>query len=152
MLGRYVCVVAAMAAVSCSSEDTSSRSSNASGESSPTEPTSLRDLTPYSETEVQALMSHVCTECHYAGSIHDMDLSHFAKATIGVAPRAGGACGKSSFEFRIAPGDRNRSLLWAKVKGTQDCGGKMPGRGAALDDTEIERLGLYIDSLVTATQ
>lgn len=136
-----------MAAVACSSENTSSGSSNASGASSPTEPASLRDLTPYTEAEVQALMSHACTECHYAGSIHDMDLAHFADATIGVAPRPGGACGKSSFEFRIAPGDRNRSLLWAKVKGTQDCGGKMPGRGASLDDVEVERLGLYIDAL-----
>lgn len=81
-----------------------------------------------------------------------MDLTKFATATIGVAPRASGACGKSSFEFRIAPGDRNRSLLWAKVKGSHDCGGKMPSRGQGLDDVELERLGLFIDSLGSPTQ
>jgi len=49
----------------------------------------------------------------------------------------------------IAPGDRAASLLWHKVKGTQDCGSPMPyDKGnKPLDANELERLGLYIDQL-----
>jgi hypothetical protein len=77
----------------------------------------------------------------------------FTKDTVGV--RTGGATGRticgrgSEHTVRIKPGDREASLLWHKVKGTQDCGDQMPyDKGnKPLDATELERLGLYIDGL-----
>ena len=79
-----------------------------------------------------------------------LDLTSFAKATIGVAVAPGrNECSKSAFRVRIARGDREASLLWHKVNGTEDCGEPMPppGKGRALTATELERLGLYIDGL-----
>ncbi len=110
-------------------------------------------LTAYSEVEVQALFDKKCVKCHDARS-PNLDLSEpFAVTTIGV--KTGGAkadttCGQTSaFKIRIKPGDREGSLLWHKVKGTQDCGKKMPydAGNAPLDATQLERLGLYIDAL-----
>ena len=50
---------------------------------------------------------------------------------------------------RLIVQTRRHDVLWHKVKGTQDCGSPMPyDRGnKKLDATELERLGLYIDSL-----
>lgn len=110
-------------------------------------------LAAYSEAEVQALFDKKCVKCHDARS-PNLDLSEpFAVTTVGV--KTGGAkadttCGqKSAFKIRIKPGDREGSLLWHKVKGTQDCGKKMPydAGNAPLDATQLERLGLYIDAL-----
>ena len=108
-------------------------------------------LTAYTEAEVQKILldrRHGCVDCHNSRSDYHMDLNHFAMDTFGVKPEAGGKCGRSAFRLRIAPGDREASLLWHKVQGTQDCGGTMPAGGADhLDAIEIERLGLYIDAL-----
>ena len=110
-------------------------------------------LTAYTPAEVQALFDARCVKCHDSRST-TLDLSApFAEATIGV--RAGSTAGKtvcgsdSRFSMRIQPGNREASLLWHKVKGTQDCGSPMPyDKGnAPLGATELERLGLYIDGL-----
>jgi hypothetical protein len=111
-----------------------------------------QELFPYTEAEVQTLLRdrrHGCTDCHHAGSDGHMNLAeHFTRDTVGIARDAGRRCGQSAFSLRIAPGDRQASLLWHKVRGTHDCGGRMPaGSAAPLDATEIERLGLYIDAL-----
>jgi len=102
---------------------------------------------------VQQLFDARCVRCHDARSA-TLDLSSpFTAATVGV--RTGGTTGKtkcagvSDFTTRIKPGDREASLLWHKVKGTQDCGEPMPSdkQGKRLDAIELERLGLYIDGL-----
>jgi hypothetical protein len=109
--------------------------------------------TAYTEAEVQELFDARCVKCHDARSAN-VDLSApFTKNTVGVP--TGGTSGKtlcgrgSAIAMRIQPGDRAKSLLWHKVKGTQDCGSPMPyDRGnKPLDATELERLGLYIDGL-----
>jgi hypothetical protein len=108
--------------------------------------------TAYSEAEVQALFDERCTHCH--GKSNDiLDLTSFAKSTIDVSTggptKTAGRCDASAHRTRIVRGNREASLLWHKVKGTQDCGSPMPyDRGnKKLDATELERLGLYIDGL-----
>jgi len=111
------------------------------------------NLTAYTQAEVQALFDVRCVSCHDSTS-PNVDLSDpFTKSTVGVAtggPTGKTICGRGSdIAVRIAPGDRAASLLWHKVKGTQDCGSRMPyDKGnKPLDANELERLGLYIDQL-----
>jgi len=105
-------------------------------------------LTAFTQAEVQTLFDDRCVGCHFADNVLDLT-APFTAATVDVAPDATSKCKTSAHRARIAPGDRERSLLWHKVKGTQDCGARMPsGRGnVPLEATELERLGLYIDSL-----
>lgn len=110
------------------------------------------DLEPFTEAEVQALFDERCLKCHDSTNTL-LDLSKpFTRETVGVATNAGqkkGFCASSQYTTRIVPGDRAASLLWHKVKGTQDCGSRMPyDKGnKKLDATELERLGLWIDGL-----
>ena len=109
-------------------------------------------LEPYTEAEVQALFDERCSKCHDSTNAL-LDLSApFTRETVGVATNAGqtkGFCASSEYTTRIVPGDREASLLWHKVKGTQDCGSPMPyDKGnQKLDATELERFGLWIDGL-----
>lgn len=155
----------ALAAAACSSETTSSSSGSAPVPSSSTTapddgappaeetPPATGPVTAYTEAEVQKLFDIRCVRCHDSTS-PNVDLSApFTRDTVGV--KVGGASGKticgrgSAYELRIKPGDREASLLWHKVKGTQDCGGPMPfdNGNKPLDARELERLGLYIDAL-----
>ena len=149
-------------AVGCSSATTPVTGTGTSGASSttPTEPgvdappeEGSPALAAYTQAEVQKLFDARCVKCHDAKST-SLDLSApFTEATIGVRP--GSTAGKtvcgtdSRMVARIVPGDREASLLWHKVKGTQDCGKAMPydTGNKALSATELERLGLYIDQL-----
>lgn len=163
MVSRFfasLILTTALATTACSSESPSTTSGTPAP--TPTSTTAPDDgappretgpLTAYTEAEIQKLFDIRCSKCHDATS-PNVDLSEpFTKGTVGV--KVGGAtgktiCGRSSeLEFRIKPGDREGSLLWHKVKGTQDCGSPMPyDKGnKPLDATELERLGLYIDAL-----
>lgn len=149
---------AALALAACTSETTSPAGTPAPSATSPTSPDEAGAGDPtkpvaYTEAEVQTLFNLRCVRCHDEGS-PNVDLSApFTKDTVGVP--VGGASGKticgrgSALKVRIQPGDRDASLLFHKVKGTQDCGSAMPydKGGKPLDDTELERLGLYIDGL-----
>lgn len=110
------------------------------------------DVAPFTEAEVQAIFDARCVKCHDSDNAL-LDLSKpFTRETIGVATNAGqkrGFCANSEYVTRIVPGDRNASLLFHKVKGTQDCGSRMPyDKGnPKLTATEVERLGRYIDGL-----
>jgi hypothetical protein len=148
----FVTVVASLA---CSSETASTTAPATSSEPAPSEaaPVDTSQAVAFTEPEVQKLFNLRCVKCHDTGSAN-VDLSPpFTRDTVGVA--VGGAsgktiCGRSSdVRVRIQPGDREASLLWHKVKGTQDCGSPMPfDRGnAPLDAMELARLGLYIDGL-----
>jgi hypothetical protein len=73
-----------------------------------------------------------CAGCH-AGSAPagNLDLSAQGSAytsLVGVKA-SGGSCGASG-ETRVLAGDPNRSLLYTKVAGTQDCGSQMPTSSA----------------------
>jgi len=166
MIVRLSVAAALLLAVGCSSATTSptptgSPAPSATSTTEPAEPAVTppaeqpATLTAYTQAEVQALFDVRCLHCHDAQS-SNIDLSApFTETTVGVP--AGGksgmtVCGKSSaYKVRIQPGDREASLLWHKVKGTQDCGDAMPSDtargGKKLDATELERLGLYIDAL-----
>ena len=140
--------------VACSSANTAGTPAPpATSSSAPVaDPPPADTLTAYTEKEVQALFDARCVRCHDAKSAN-LDLSEpFTMTTIGIKTGGtrGTVCSRSSdFRVRIKPGDRDGSLLWHKVKGTQDCGRPMPYEqgDTKLDDTELERLGLYIDSL-----
>ena len=165
MVLRYVAVTAlalAAATAGCSSTTTSpTTGAPAPSATAPTDPGGVDPpgeeapavTTAYTEAEVQKLFDTRCVKCH-DGTSTNVDLSApFRKSTVGV--RTGGesgttVCGRTSeIAMRIQPGDRNASLLWHKVKGTQDCGDAMPfGMGSKpLAAAELERLGLYIDAL-----
>jgi hypothetical protein len=157
-------IAGAVAACSSETPSTSGTPAPTPSSSSSTSPDDVPDaeapqpveagpLTAYTEAEVQKLFDVRCVRCHDATS-PNVDLSApFTKDTVGV--KVGGAsggtiCGRgSALKLRIAPGDREASLLWHKVKGTQDCGSSMPfdNGNKPLDATELERLGLYIDGL-----
>jgi hypothetical protein len=105
----------------------------------------------FTADEVQDLFNVRCVRCH-AGNHPVLDLSgSFAERTIGVSTSTGmGAeCEDSKYGVLIVAGDREASLLWHKVNGTQDCGDVMPpvGKGALLGAVDLERLGLFIDGL-----
>ena len=159
MILRFSVIAGLALVLGCSSTTTSPTPAPSS--TSPTDPgdgvpaEQPPKLTAYTEGEVQALFDTKCVRCHDSRSAN-IDLSEpFTATTIDV--RTGGTsgttlCGKSSeFTVRIKSGDRERSLLWHKVQGTQDCGAPMPSDtnkgGKKLDATELERLGLYIDGL-----
>jgi hypothetical protein len=154
-------LVLAALALGCSSATTPVTSSGAPAASSstPTDPMvdppvdTAPTVAAYTQAEVQKLFDARCVRCHDAKSA-SLDLSApFTEATVGVRPGSTASatvCGKDSkMTARIVPGDREASLLWHKVKGTQDCGSPMPyDKGdPRLDATELERLGLYIDGL-----
>jgi hypothetical protein len=159
---RILAILAVLAALTaaCSSTTTSPTTTSPPATStSPTEPgddppaPDTTQVTAYTEAEVQKLFDSRCVRCHDATS-SNVDLSKpFTEATVNVktgGPSGKTICGRSSdYAFRIKPGDREGSLLWHKVKGTQDCGSPMPyDKGSKpLDATELERLGLYIDGL-----
>lgn len=114
---------------------------------------SASTMVAYTQGEVQKLFDARCVKCHDAKST-SLDLrAPFTEATIGVRP--GSTAGKTvcgtdgRMTARIVAGDREASLLWHKVKGTQDCGKAMPYDmdNKPLNATELERLGLYIDQL-----
>jgi hypothetical protein len=106
----------------------------------------------FTDAEVQELFDTRCVRCH-AGATTVLDLRDFKKTTIGVpaATSSSAECSDSATPTRIVPGDRNASLLWHKVKGTQDCGDPMPPplKGTKLTAAQLESLGLYIDGLAT---
>jgi hypothetical protein len=155
--GLAALTVVALSAA-CSSETTSptregTPAASTSGTTPDEEnPPATDTVVAYTEKEVQALFDARCVKCHDARSAN-LDLSApFTASTVGM--KTGGSrstmCSQTgSIMTRIKPGDREGSLLWHKVKGTQDCGSPMPyDRGnKKLDATELERLGLYIDSL-----
>lgn len=102
---------------------------------------------PFTESEVQDLFDTKCVRCHAKNNTL-LNLASFSRTTIDV-PTAGGRaeCADSKYRVRIAPGDREASLLWHKVNGTHDCGDTMPPSGPRLTAEELERLGLFIDGL-----
>ncbi len=149
-----------LAPIACSSatEPTPSSSPASAATAAPTGDPKPDDSTPptpkpFTEAEVQALFDQRCTRCHDSDNAL-LDLTAFTKTTVGIkagsaAAPARGKCSTSGQKIRIVPGSRNASLLYQKVKGTQDCGSRMPYEkgDVPFDATEVERLGLYIDGM-----
>lgn len=145
--------------LACSSTTTTSSNPSpgtdpGNGSETPAEETPAEEpnepLVAFTDGELQAVFDKKCVRCH-AGTSTPMDLRSFKSTTINVqaTTTSAGECSKSANTTRIVPGDREHSLLWHKVNGTQDCGDPMPppSRGTRLTATELERLGLYIDGL-----
>jgi hypothetical protein len=140
--------------LACSSTTTTS-TPPANENETPAEETPVEESTEppvaFTDAELQAVFDTKCVRCH-AGATTPMDLRSFRSTTIDVPASTSktAKCSDSKTPTRIVPGDRNASLLWHKVKGTQDCGDPMPppSRGTKLTATELERLGLYIDGLI----
>ena len=101
------------------------------------------EYTPYSAQEVQDIFFSACAGCHTGGNATGgLNLDTFEETTIN-AP-------SSAAMPLITPGDHLNSYLWNKLNGTHlDVGGngiRMPS-GAPLSDTEIGRIGAYIDNI-----
>lgn len=133
--------------------DTKPAAENESESGTPTDDTSA--ATPagpvaFTQAEVQDLIDTKCVRCHTGGADKPFDLRNdFTATTIGVTADGRSKCADSATQTRIVPGRRDASLLWRKVNGTHDCGDAMPppGKGTKLTAAQLERLGLYIDSL-----
>ncbi len=100
----------------------------------------------FTQAEVQSLFNARCSPCHIGGVSGNMSLANdFTKATIGVKAVQAPALS------RITKGDRNKSYLLHKLKGTHvgagGSGVRMPKGGPYLSANEIERIALYIDGL-----
>lgn len=155
---RSLLTSALLLAVACSSSTTTTSNPTPrteTGTETPAEETETEQpggAVAFTDAEVQDLFNGKCVRCH-AGATTVLDLRSFKSTTIDVpaSTSANGECSESKTPTRIVPGDRNASLLWNKVKGTQDCGDPMPpaGKGVKLTASELERLGLYIDGLST---
>lgn len=149
-------LVAACSSTSTTSNPTPAPSSTApnGGETNGPRPDEETPAGPvaFTDAQVQDLFDTKCVRCH-AGAATVLDLRDFKTTTIGVpaATSKSGECADTATPTRIAPGDRNASLLWHKVSGTQDCGDPMPPpfKGTKLTASELESLGLYIDQLTT---
>lgn len=144
----------ALSSVACSSSSTSTPSapSTPASDDGSTDDAGSSGPTAFTQAEVQALFDQRCSRCHdHSNDLLDLS-DPFTKQTVGVAtskdPRIG-FCSKSKYVTRVVPGDRDASLLWHKIKGTQDCGNPMPyeKEDTKLTATEIERVGLWIDGL-----
>ena len=101
-------------------------------------------LAPYTQDEVQGIINASCS-CHVQGMSGGMSLAgDFTVNTVGVDANGAPVA-------RIEPGDRTQSYLFHKIAGTQGDvgggGGRMPLGGQPLSDEQIERIGLWIDSL-----
>lgn len=102
-------------------------------------------LTAYTKAEVQTLFNSECSPCHTTNSAGGLNLaSDFTTKTINVT------ASQSALKL-IKPGDRTKSYLYLKLEGTQASGGggggRMPKNDAPLTDTELARIGAYIDAL-----
>ena len=103
-------------------------------------------VVPFTVDDLQGFIGARCTDCHL-GEQRQSDLSlnpPFGDRTIGIS-----SAQLPSMKL-IEPGDRTRSYLYHKVAGTQVRAGgggtpMPPEVGLCADD--IERIGLYIDSL-----
>jgi hypothetical protein len=101
-------------------------------------------LAPYTQEEVPAIINASCS-CHVQGMSGGMSLSvDFTVNTVRVDANGAPVA-------RIEPGDRTQSYLFHKISGTAadvgGGGGRMPLGGQPLSDEQIERIGLWIDSL-----
>jgi hypothetical protein len=160
-MDRFLLASAALLAAAACSSSATTTSSPAPGAGEGTEPEpgaetpaeedpAATEPVAFTDSQVQDLFNMKCVRCH-AGATTVLDLRSFKSTTINVPVSKSGTadCADSKTQTRIVPGDRDASLLWHKVKGTQDCGDPMPppSKGTKLTATELERLGLYIDAL-----
>lgn len=151
-----ILLASALLLAACSSTTTTPGTGTGTGTEPETpteeEPAATEPAVAFTDSEVQEVFGKKCVRCH-AGATTVLDLRSFKSTTIGVpaSTSSKAECADSRTPTRIVPGDRNASLLWQKVKGTEDCGDPMPppSKGTKLTPTELERLGLYIDGLST---
>jgi hypothetical protein len=99
------------------------------------------------KTEIQALFDARCAPCHIGSASAGLSLANdFTTSTVGVAST------QVPNMKRIAPGDKDASYLFHKLRGThQTVGGsgmRMPRTGPPfLSDADIDRVGAFIDAL-----
>jgi hypothetical protein len=101
---------------------------------------------PFTKTEMQTFVNTRCTPCHIANAPAGLSLANdFTTATVGVPAT------ELPTMFRIAPGDREKSYLFHKIRGTHvavgGTGARMPKNNPPLADADIARIGGFIDGL-----
>jgi mono/diheme cytochrome c family protein len=117
------------------------------GGASDAAPPSPACRTAFTRKEVAALFASRCAPCHTSGASGGMSLAgDFRTGTVGKAST------QVPSMKRIEEGDREKSYLFHKLRGTHaDVGGtgsRMPRNGPPyLSDEEIEGVGAFIDAL-----
>lgn len=102
---------------------------------------------PVTKAEIQALFDARCAPCHIGTTSAGLSLANdFTTSTVSIAST------QVPGMKRIAPGDRDASYLFHKLRGTHltvgGSGMRMPRNGPPfLSDSEIERIGDFIDAL-----
>ena len=101
----------------------------------------------FTRKEASALLAARCAPCHTTGSAAGLNLAgDFRKTTVNVPST------QLPEMKRIEEGDKERSYLFHKLRGThmdvRGTGARMPKNGPPyLSDDEIARIGAFIDAL-----
>lgn len=101
---------------------------------------------PVTKADIQALFDARCAPCHVGNTTAGLSLANdFTTSTVGVAST------QVPGMKRIAPGNKEASYLFHKLRGTHlSAGGsgvRMPRNGPYLGDSDIDRVGAFIDAL-----
>jgi len=100
----------------------------------------------YTRREVAALLAARCAPCHTESASGQLSFgADFRTSTVGVPST------QVPGMNRIQEGDKERSYLFHKLRGTHatvgGTGARMPRGGAPLTDEEIAKIGAFIDAL-----
>lgn len=101
---------------------------------------------PFTQSELQDFVNVKCASCHITETDGTMSLANdFTANTVGVPSK------ELPSMNRITAGSRDNSYLYLKIKGVHVAAGgsgeRMPKGGPYLDDSDIERIGGFIDGL-----
>ncbi|MDF2692742.1 MAG: hypothetical protein K0S65_1125 [Labilithrix sp.] len=102
--------------------------------------------TAFTKAEVQSLFDSRCAPCHVGNATAGLNLAtNFTATTVDVDATQVPAL------KRIAPGNKEQSYLFHKIRGTHasvgGSGVRMPRNATPLTNTEIDRIGAFIDGL-----
>lgn len=110
----------------------------------------LQDNSASAETRARAYLAVNCAQCHQPGGPAPTSLDFRFDTTlpgmnaVDVMPSAGDL-GVADARI-IAPGDRNRSVLWLRMSSLD--GSRMPSIGShKVDEEAVDLIGSWIDSL-----
>jgi hypothetical protein len=96
-------------------------------------------------TQVYAILRSKCSPCHTQDDIANQDFSTQGKAYTQLVnhPAAGPACSGDK-RVRVIPGKPDQSLIIQKLRGTQNCGSRMPFGRAPLPKATIDEIVAWI--------
>jgi hypothetical protein len=102
-------------------------------------------------TRVYSIITDRCAPCHTQNATPSggLDMRSQASAYSELVGKAaeGGACSQGGGRTRVVAGNPDGSLLIRKLKGTHDCGNRMPAGGnTALSSALIDEIADWIEA------